>query len=415
MEGRTAEYKFINPSFVTARNLYKGKTDSGASTTFFAVRRSRISHFDLAVNMSQLGVTKWISSIEVGVLTNTNSTVWIVSAQVQFEVQGKALLPCFPTLTCGTGKMHDYFAKVVTGPEDPKLFLHRAGLFVSFFSYHHGEQKNAFPFLGAPCGNGIQGGMYVARLPMSNDIENFSKRSPNFPQKSVPVVLTPKADWKPHIRKMLDNSSDHQSVQKNWGAFSTNTTNSSQSLLWTFSIFPHHVILESLVDVDEAITQLTQLQVEPVFVESTEASFGLAGFYAPIDSISEGTGESSPDSVAHLNINPAHIVYHGSAIQGTYFLGVFHLRGTGVNYDTYLYAFNDKPPFKILAVGNKTLPLSTKVEGNTCEAPSVYVSSLEQSEYEPAIIVTYGVCDLMSRRLNLDLVQVEELLGYLPR
>lgn len=405
MEGISEQYTLINPSLLRFPHEYFS-TAGEEIPFFFAARESRQDTSAYTVFDHKLSLQRWFSKIRVGHL---NGSVATVSQSLAPRVFGEELIPCSPPPLCGNSKQ--VFSKIVNGPEDPKLFMHRGIAYMSVFSYHHSSllSNKRGNSIARSCSESFQGGMYMIKLMNMASYRGLSSESID----AIPVMLTNMTTWGKEVRLSLVNSKINIPLEKNWGAF-TAESNGLPWLHWTYQIYPLHIILRSTRDPGDAFDLAEPLLTEPAYIENSTSAFKSSPAFSVKD---DGTiffisGGITVDEV-HGNVNPIEVLDPETNMH--IMISIFHVRTAAEhNYASFFYAFEKTAPFRILRIGSKALPVKTDLSSKECEAPSVFVSGiiLEHARlHDTSIVATYSVCDTETRMLKMNISEIFQ--GYM--
>ena len=217
--------------------------------------------------------------------------------------------------------------KEVSGPEDPKLFLHPGG---STF------------------------GMSFSSYPPKEVVAECEQKPRGFHQMFVcddGASLVSGARPASAVRLQYGFRARNE---KNWIAFTL-----QDQLYYVYSIYPHTIIAARAQDG----------AAERVHVTSD---------FSPMQKL--------------LSSN-TNLRLHGSATAVRYgddFLGIFHVLDTRTyDYSTLAYKFRAKPPFNVIAMSNRPLPLQGSARA--------FASGLQV--FDDKVIVAYGVKNAQSRAL----------------
>jgi hypothetical protein len=272
------------------------------------------------------------------------------------------------------------------GPEDPRV-LTTAGSDEVFVVWTGREQG---PLLNIPCA--AKGGqrMYISKIGANFRLQNPSP-----------------------IRFRGDEAFAMDEIQKNWSPFSyTSDQTSRTNTLIQISINPHVVAnLTYENDVPSlAETWNTSSEVMVAWMQNYSSTMSngqrlVHGGVSPIRY--QHRGQDVFVSILHTRVNEEwHHIWDGSEPNVTTF------DDSHREYKSALYVFEASPPFKVLGVGERWLPLMPKrVTWSTRVAfPTQLLgpASTNSSEFW----VMYGQGDCQSQRLRLN---VSEFASYLPR
>jgi peptidoglycan/LPS O-acetylase OafA/YrhL len=260
--------------------------------------------------------------------------------------------------------------KVVTGAEDPKLFLLPAD---SPHSDTHGHMHSlatasrrwAMLFSSLPPVNTIDGGAAACDATKKASVQMYVAMG--VPELiSVPLAPAPTVPPPAGMRVVCAKK---ERDEKNWIPF-----NVGAATYFVYSISPHVV-----------------LRGRPADGACVPAYSSNA--FAPLNDLASRVGAGR---------------IHGSATAEPFgrgrFLALLHTKlGGGKGYTTMAYMFSATPPFQVLAV-SRPLPL----QGGGLAFPS----GLVVMEKEARVVVTYGVADAQSRAMVMTRVALRDLFTW---
>jgi hypothetical protein len=263
------------------------------------------------------------------------------------------------------------------GPEDPRLLATASSDEV--FVVWSGRKQGAL--LNTPCA--AKGGqrMYMSRIGSDLRLQNPS-----------PILAHGDAALALH------------EVEKNWSPFTyTSNWTGRENTLIEISISPH------------VVANVSYSNGAPLLGETWNTSSGVVGTWMEKYSSKMISG----DRLVHGGVSPIRYQHHGQDV----FVSILHTRVNECNassfylsdndkeYKSALYIFEASPPFKILGVGERWLPLMPKrVTWSTKVAFATQLlgpTSTQAAEFW----VMYGQGDCQSQRLRLN---VTEFASYLP-
>ena len=348
-------------------------------------------------------------------------------------------VPCLPPPVCNSnGTMT---VQVSQGPEDPRFFLFKGDIYVSFFSYdniinsrnrddllHKIQSGSYLGYYGTgtnicePTDDGLVGRMHVAK------VQYHSVHNKCIFASTVPIYQD--------AFQFEDNS-----VVKNWLAFSY-----KDELYFIYQISPEFTVLrvshmgttswnttvastsstpESIRKLDteassfsgtSAVTRLLPNVIEPFQTHPSSSFLSTSSHlsYLSATALEKSKRRSAVASSVHGSVNPVLIDSAMSLLQQSYFLSIFHTVSdcSDLNYASYFFALSATVPFEVIAMSTR-LPLNLRgLSSRECggKEPFGFVSGLEvylDSKNHTLVDVGYGVCDVSSRRLTIALTDIE--------
>eukprot|EP00440_Ansanella_granifera_P006518 gb/GFBE01007066.1/.p1 GENE.gb/GFBE01007066.1/~~gb/GFBE01007066.1/.p1 ORF type:complete len:514 (+),score=79.62 gb/GFBE01007066.1/:1-1542(+) len=301
--------------------------------------------------------------------------------------------------------------RAIFGPEDARLYMKDERdsevmlLFNANFHYAH---------TGVRCGS-HEHRMFIASLDSS--LQPVWTR----PILTVGEEVTDKASSKASgvvLSEVIGDSdpsvfsvNQMSEAEKNWSPFTVpGGSNQESSTALIYSVDPHVILHLEVNGTDARVGRVWN-------TSSREVALWRERRYAE-------SNDTVYNGFLHGGVSP--VLVPAREGRPALFLSVLHLKTNAdgrlghlvlYDYTSYIYAFEAQPPFKVLGVAEKSLPLQqgmTRMEGplplGISSAFPTQLLWLDADGGDSELAVIYGSGDIESRRLVLTLTQLQEFL-----